>query len=275
MNLLSRSTRLVLAGATATLLAALGTVSAAGAADSTPPTLTAGPYGHYRVGTSVTTSYDPTDGFYWAASYSVSWTASDASGICSQTVTEQSYDTLGGDPDPVLGSNTETSSVSSGARSYPYGTDSYDEARVSSRFVVRATDCAGNTATSRIVNTAFGIKEDTGSGITYQGTWRTSSCSCFSGGTTHHTSAAGASMSVQVRGGRPIGLVMEKAPDRGSASVYVDGALKATVNTYRAIKQHRAIVWQTELSGTALHTLKVVNKATAGHPRIDVDAILL
>jgi len=36
---------------------------------------------------------------------------------------------------------------------------------------------------------------------------------------------------------------------------------------------HREVVWQETLkAGT--HTVRVVNKATAGHPRIDVDAVL-
>lgn len=66
---------------------------------------------------------------------------------------------------------------------------------------------------------------------------------------------------------------MEKAPNRGSADVYVDGVKKATVNTYSSTTAHRVIVWQTVLAAGA-HVVKVVNRATAGHPRIDLDAVL-
>jgi hypothetical protein len=257
------------------LVLAAVTVRASAATDTTAPTLSTDPHGHYQVGSQLFTAYITPTEPAWDAAYVLRWKAADPSRICSQTVTEQSYDTLGGDPDPVLGTDTLTFQLSGSTRSWRYGRDWSNESRVLSRFVIRATDCAGNTATSRIVTNHFGIKEDTAPGITYQGTWKASNCSCFSGGTTHNTSTAGASLSIQVRGGHPLGLVMEKAPNRGSAAVYLDGVLKATVNTNNATTQHEVVVWEAELAGTALHTLKVVNKATAGHPRIDLDAVLL
>ena len=275
MNFIPRPIRVLTLVAGIALIGATAATPASASVDTTPPTISTDPHPHYVVDSQLGTSYDGSDLMDWQASYSLDWKASDASGICAQTLTEQSYDMMGGEEDPLLGWQTGTYTLSNTERSHKYFVDAFDQNRVPYRFVLRVTDCAGNVATSPIITSYFDIKEDSATGITYQGTWAASSCSCFSGGTTHYTKAVNSSASVRVQGSHPIALVMEKAPNRGAAAVYVDGVLKATINTYSATTRHSVIVWQTELAGTALHTLKVVNKATAGHPRMDIDAILL
>ena len=246
------------------------------AADTTGPKVNLKPHAHYVSGVSFDPAYETDAGFTWLegwyARYALNWTTSDPSGICSQSLTYQNYDTLGGDTDPVLGDDTLTTSLSSGARSYQFTANGWDWDRVPNRFVLRVTDCAGNTTTSRVADTEFGLVEDTGSAVSYTGTWATSSFSGFSGGTTHQTSKQGAAATFTVPGG-PVALVMEKAANRGSADVFVDGVRQATVNTNAATTAHRQVVWQRTL-GAGTHTVKVVNKATAGHPRIDVDVLL-
>jgi len=49
---------------------------------------------------------------------------------------------------------------------------------------------------------------------------------------------------------------------------------KVTVDTYSKTPINRTIVYQVALPGTATHTGKIVNLATAGHPRIDLDATI-
>jgi hypothetical protein len=58
--------------------------------------------------------------------------------------------------------------------------------------------------------------------------------------------------------------------------VYVDGVLKGTVDTYAATSQPRMVVWQTAVGGVGASnpTIKIVNLATPGRPRIDLDAVL-
>lgn len=77
--------------------------------------------------------------------------------------------------------------------------------------------------------------------------------------------------------GRPanwgLAVVMAKGPNRGQAAVFVDGVKVATANTYSATSVNRTVVWRQTLS-SAPHSLRVVNLATAGHPRIDVDAFV-
>jgi hypothetical protein len=272
--------------ATPALVLALATPALA--SDTTSPSLSLKPYASFVVGSTFTggTQSDPNNDYEYWAQGTIHWTAFDPSGICSQTVTEQSYDTLGGDYDPVLGGDTMTSNINFVARSWGFLLDDFNVGRVPNRFVVRATDCAGNTATSNIatINDFYDIQDNNVTAqytpaIQYAGTWKTSSFSGFSGGTTHNTTVRGNSATLTVgRGSRSAqggtyGLVMEEATNRGSADVYVDGVRRATVNTHSSTTQHRKVVWQTHIPA-GVHTIKVVNKATSGHPRIDLDTFI-
>jgi hypothetical protein len=253
--------------------------SAAGAprADTTPPTVHLAPYARPLVGAQVFTGYDGDPAYleYWQLDHVLTWQASDPSGICSQAVTWQSYEYLGSEEDPVLGGAVDTFSVPPTARrAVVPNLNAANWERVPDRFLVRVTDCAGNTATSAVALSELGVREDTDPAIDYQGHWRVSRFAGFSGGTTHATSAQGASASLTFTGSGPVALVMEKAADRGKADVYVDGVKKATVDTHATKTRHRVVVWQgIYLHGT--HTLRVVNRATPGHPRIDLDTFLL
>ena len=152
-------------------------------------------------------------------------------------------------------------------------------------FEVRATDNAGNQR-ANIVGGSPQIADQNGVWTFYDesrtefavsrtGTWGTSTFTGWYDGTTWKTSQAGASVSYtrEYASGEHFALVMPKGPDRGSASVYIDGVLKSTVNTYKTTKQHRVLVFDAWMPSGS-HTVKVVNKATAGHPRIDIDAVL-
>jgi hypothetical protein len=66
---------------------------------------------------------------------------------------------------------------------------------------------------------------------------------------------------------------MEKNADRGSARILVDGVTRTTVNTFATTAQHRQVVF-TDTMTAGKHTISVVNLATPGHPRIDLDAFI-
>jgi hypothetical protein len=66
---------------------------------------------------------------------------------------------------------------------------------------------------------------------------------------------------------------MPKSANRGSASVVVDGKAVATVNTHSVTTVNRVVVWQKWMPA-GIHSIKVVNLATPGHPRVDIDAFL-
>jgi hypothetical protein len=199
--------------------------------------------------------------------------------VCSQTLTYANYDTLGGEVDPILRQESSTISLSKTARSYAASTDAPDYGRGGYSVVIRVKGCDGRIATSNPVHTVIVPREETDPGITYSGTWSVSHCACASGGTTRWTTAKNASVTFRTQppqdgSGVDVALIMAEANNRGSAAVYVDGVKKATVNTYAASPVNGKITYQILLSGLASHTVKIVNLATAGHPRIDLDATI-
>ncbi len=108
--------------------------------------------------------------------------------------------------------------------------------------------------------------------------WSVSHCACWSGGSTHWTSAKNASLSFRTQpgdgSGGDVALIMSKAKDCGSAARVCRRVQKVTVDTYSKTAINRTIVYQVALPGTATHTGKIVNLATAGHPRINLDATI-
>lgn len=120
--------------------------------------------------------------------------------------------------------------------------------------------------------------------LAYTGSWSTSACNCWTNGTTQRTRQSGASVSFdmalpEVQNGWPatrnwaIAVVMAKGPDRGKAAVFIDGVKVTTVDTYSPTAVNTTVVWRQTVSN-AYHTVRIVNLATAGHPRIDIDAFV-
>jgi len=181
-------------------------------------------------------------------------------------------------PEKVVSMSTETT--------YSDLTTDYDDQQGGGTFKVLswkvvAHDCAGNTASasSRVLpvvtqenNTTYGYK---GVQITYAGTWKSAICACWSGGRDRSTVEAGAQATITRTWAAAdrVALVMETAPDRGAFELLVDGVHRADVDTYSATRVHRDVVWAGRLSA-GVHTITLVNAATAGHPRIDLDAVL-
>ena len=107
--------------------------------------------------------------------------------------------------------------------------------------------------------------------------WQRTSCTCAIGDSMLRTSTANKSLSTVVNGNGQnshVALVMAKGPARGKAAIYFDGTLATTVDTYAKANVNRVVMWDKALTGSANHTIKVVNLATSGHPRIDIDAYL-
>lgn len=266
-----------------------GAASAGNAADTTPPVLHTPSSPAFVTGAQISTTdagpncaspCDTTSGIKVFAR----WDGSDPSGI-------KSYDVWADDgrgPDYLLQSGLGTSysatiqDSSGGQADLP----SWD---------ITAVDNAGNntspdpSASPNWIRTAVGVYQQdghsgsdyvpTGSGpqIGYTGSWSTTTCACYTGGTARKTAAKGAAVSVVY--GYPdkdnhFALVSSLGPTRGSAAVYVDGVEKAVVNTYAASSRDRDVVWQTWLApGT--HSVKVVNLATPGHPNLVFDAFMV
>lgn len=189
-----------------------------------------------------------------------SWFASDPSGIASygaQMETNGGAWATIGLPSPL------TTSISQGLRvgsTYAYA--------------IRATDGAGNTsgwAIGPVIKPV--LDQQTAVGTTYSSGWTTAYSTSVSGGSMRYATWAGAWVSYKFTA-RSIGWVAYRGPTRGKAGVYVDGVLRATVNLYSSTYVAQPIVFVANWATSGTHTLKIVVKGTAGHPRVDVDAFV-
>ncbi len=167
-----------------------------------------------------------------------------------------------------------------------YGGDCGGGGEFNNHYWVSAQDNKGNTASSRLIREHLAVWDENGItpnlgesnlALTRTGTWRTASCACFNTGKTLYSTAKYAALSYKVTTTAPsqvVGVVMEKASNRGTVNISVDGGTATAVNTNAASTAHRVVVWQKVLT-RGVHTIKLTNAGTAGHARIDVDAIML
>jgi len=161
----------------------------------------------------------------------------------------------------TLGSATSTSINQSLTKSTSY------------RFRVRATDKSGNTSAWRYGPTFFPRVTDSTATFSLTGTWSTGTPSGAYGGSVRYASGAGASLSYTFTGSS-IAWIAYKGPTRGSAQVYVDGVLKATVSLYATSTSSKPQVYAFNWATSGSHTIKIVVVGTAGHPRVDLDAFV-
>lgn len=106
--------------------------------------------------------------------------------------------------------------------------------------------------------------------------WTRSACACADGGSQAFSTTRGSSGSYTARlagRGSHLGLMMATGPDRGRADVYVDGVHRAVVDTSATQNRNRVYVWDSGPLAQGDHVVRVVNQATAGRPRIDVNAM--
>jgi hypothetical protein len=62
-------------------------------------------------------------------------------------------------------------------------------------------------------------------------------------------------------------------PARGRAAIYVDGKYRTTIDTYAPVNGNQVYVWDSGALSKGTHAIKVVDLATPGRPRIDVNAM--
>jgi hypothetical protein len=126
-------------------------------------------------------------------------------------------------------------------------------------------------------NARFGVPEP-GTTVTKKGTWKGSNFTGWLGGHTRWTTRRWAriQLTATVTEGQVIAVVMPLAENRGRARIKLDGVTQGSVDTYTAgPRRHRVVMWQTPPLPAGEHTLQVVNLATPGHRRIDVDAFMI
>ena len=139
---------------------------------------------------------------------------------------------------------------------------------------VRATDTKANTSpwsTGPLVRAT--VIQENSSAVSYAGTWHTTWTTSASGGSTHYTTARGASVTYRFTG-TGIALAATRGLGRGGAWIYVDGQYAGSIFLGSSTAQYRAIVFVRNWSTNGTHTLRVVAAGTAGHPRVDIDAFV-
>jgi len=188
------------------------------------------------------------------------WSATDPSGIAKYVLQRQ-----------VNGGSWGTVSLSSAA-----ATSLKESLTLGAtyRYRVKSTDGAGNTSGYAYSPTFKPtLTQQSSSSVSYSGTWTSASTTYASGGSLKYAAAKGASASWTFTGSS-IGWVAYRGPNRGSADVYIDGVLKATVDLYSAASYAKQIVYAATWGSNGTHTIKIVCRGTSGHPRVDVDAFV-
>jgi hypothetical protein len=190
----------------------------------------------------------------------IAWSACDADGIKLYRLQRQ---TNGGSWSNItLASATSTSIGLSLTKSSTY------------RFRVQATDKAG-LVSPWVYGSIFKpiVSDSTSTAITYTGIWSTASSSSLYGGSDRYTSTIGRSATFSFTGSS-VAWVAYKSTSRGSAQVWVDGVLKATVSLYSTTTTSKAQVYAFNWATSGAHTIRIVVVGTAGHPRVDIDAFV-
>lgn len=253
------------------------------ACDTTAPTFNVATHVGFVVGGQISTSdaldNDGSNDFTSSIPRLLQWSATDNDSAC-QIHYDVEEEFAGAPPDLILQNDPRKQlAVTHSDYNGDFGGGSFEV----EGWNVIAHDCSGNTKVSGNFMHS-NVWQETGHNprgdgkpptITFSGTWTTQTGSWASGGQQRFTSGVNASVSFRKEflAGQHIGLVMAKGPARGSADVYVDNVKVGTVNTNAGANDNRRIMFDRKMTA-GIHTVKTVNLATAGHPRIDVDAFL-
>ncbi len=140
-------------------------------------------------------------------------------------------------------------------------------------FRTRAMDAAGNWSQwSTMRSTTIPYNESLGK---FSSGWTLSKANSYWLGTEKFTKTKNAWASFGFSNGNGVGLVLTKGPGRGKAAVYVDGKYVKTVDTYSATYKARQYFGIKSFTTGGSHTVKIVNLATSGRSRIDLDGFVV
>ncbi len=114
-----------------------------------------------------------------------------------------------------------------------------------------------------------GVYEDTNTNIIYTGPWQAYSGSGPTNNTLQYSTTIGSEAAFQINGNR-FSLTYTGFTNRGTAEIYVDGALYATLNQYNATLAWQRIWTSGILPGATPHTVRIVHKTGSV---VDLDAV--
>lgn len=123
------------------------------------------------------------------------------------------------------------------------------------QFRVQATDSTGRVgAWSAYRTTTFPIDDRA---LTRTGTWLSKTSSSYYLGTYRAASTKGAALSRTANRTSAVSVIGSRSPSGGKVQVYVDGRLRATVDTYAAKGAYRQVLWSAAVP-YGKHTVKLV-----------------
>jgi hypothetical protein len=146
-------------------------------------------------------------------------------------------------------------------------------------FRVRARDGAGNTGSWTTTGAAtLTLVEETSKQIAYADPFKRVALSGASGGYVRNATFAG-NRAVLTYNGTAVAFVTTLGPNRGTATVRLDGDAPRTLDLYSDALQVRRISWAAD-SAHGIHSLEISvsgngGSSSAGRIRIDVDAFLV
>lgn len=140
------------------------------------------------------------------------------------------------------------------------------------RYRVRATDSQGNVS-AFVYGPTFrpAVFQNSSSVVSYAGSWTTSKTSRALGSSHRYTTSLSARAWL-TRACRDIAFVATKSPGSGSAQVWIDGVLSATINLRSSPATYRQLVYQRHFSTLSSHRIEI---RPIGGGRVYLDAILL
>ena len=125
------------------------------------------------------------------------------------------------------------------------------------------------------VGAAFKLKllQEGNSALSYTGIWKTADATTASGGHQKYTDGNGARVAFDFTGDK-FAWVGVRSSGTGSAKMTVDGTA-TTVDTHSATSSQATVVAAAPTPSAGSHHVVIKNLATAGHPRIKLDAIVV
>lgn len=142
------------------------------------------------------------------------------------------------------------------------------------RFRSRASDRAGLWSGWQHGPTLTpALRQETSAALTWSGTWTRSAVAGASGGYVRSSTRAGARATFTADM-RAVGWVATRSPNRGKATIYVDGVAVATVDLYATSVRPARVVFVRSWTSPGTHAVAVRVAGTAGRPRVDVDAFV-
>lgn len=142
------------------------------------------------------------------------------------------------------------------------------------RVRVRARDGADNVSAWKTLDIAPRLVQETSTAWRWSSGWTRSTSASASGGAARWAKARGASASLTTTM-RAIALVAPRSTTRGSATVWIDGVKVATIKLYAEPTGARRIVFTRSWSSAGSHRITIKVLGTAGHPRVDIDALVV